>query len=512
MVEPFDYSARFGLLRDNQSNRIVLGSGDVELPFHFKVNSPVAVELIPGRSGEVNAGFRLFASDMSNVIYEGRILKDPVLAFPEQWIPSNIKLPRKALEGIRNAVLVFDLVNEHNYWFAERGGPKYAFELEFLDSLKGESSPGVEPGLQPPAAAPSTASGSHEPEAQSAPAPFSAAPIEVPNGMSTLSQAGSLGAAPRASHVLGAAPPKPLAPARVAPLPSQTAGLESSMRLAPLRGPGATVARSTVASVVSAPANRRTAPADEVNAQSHVAPSRRAAVDAVARSALSHCFRMRAVLLEADAARFRAHCYRTLLRREPEPELNTLPISFAGLRDRIGYWKSIILSQEFGAGQAVPPSQDLAIRIQESLGWSAANTLLGYALRIESVTAGAFPQFINRIGDYIAANSFDSSDVGDLFETEEPELEFTALFEGLVDLAVEFSLGIARLDELVTRVENIELRAGIASKASRIDVPSAYGLDPLATQHGPFGLAAANEENHADASARRRKPNRWPAR
>ncbi len=569
MADYFDYSVNFGLIANN---KIVIGNMDIQIPFHIMVNVDDSVAMVPNRRGQIVPGFRLYSPDMSSIIYEGRILEEEIVAFPGQWIPLSVRLPIKKLDGVRRAILVFDLIKEGNFWFGDRGGPIHSFPLEFTDDVSAQSAPNLAAPPESLTATRPAAAEAREPEPQLTPAPFAADPKE--EALETLSPlvktaktpaqqqaAAQLAAAearesePQLAPAPFAADPKEEAPEALPSLvktakktdqqqpAAQLATAEArepepQLASAPFAAgpkeeipealpPLVKTAKKTAQQQAAAPAVAIPPPtprmAAQCQSQVHLAvanvPSHRIAMDAVTRSALTHCFRMKALLIDADPASFRAHCYRTLLRRSPEAEIIAQPIAFEDIKARVTYWKSIVLSNEFNAGEAVPPRNELVLRILESLGWSVANTLLGYALRIESVISGTFPQFIQRIASYLINNSYSTSNLDDLFEIEEPAPEYYVLFERLVDLAVEFSLGIARLDNLMSRFEELERRTTLSAatndvtavssisnaQTAAIEVPFAYGLDLTTPIGESFGKTDAE-------TVRRRKPTRWAPR
>lgn len=480
----FDYCAKFALEDGSSVNRIVIGQDNVEIQFNLKICTGHGVEFVPNEHGHAVPGFRLYSVDMSSVVYEGRIIKERINLFPDQWIPFTLTLPGGVVRSVRSAVLVFDLVNEGQFWFAQRGGPEYRFLLEFVDNQETSSYPDV---VGPP-----------EPSAAELPSPR-----ETRNAGERLAPAGS----DIAETVQGS--------------------ISMSAKLAEGVVPQATSAPSALAIDAPRAASRAESRSPssaclfDANSKS---PERRPAANGTSPSALSQCFRMKVSLIDAEPADFRIHCYRSLLRRDPEPDVTARPIAFANIGARIAYWKAILLSREFGADESVPPRDEITLRIIESLGWSAANTLLGYALRIESMLSGTFRQFVGRISESLVRNSFSSPMIGEVCGIEESGRDYSLLFEGLVDLAVEFSVGLSRLDEMWLQVEDMRRRAEDSlNPAGRDSVRSEIAgkriVDEALAAHGSSAAAALGERTTETSSSDhvaslfatfpRRQPTRW---
>jgi len=482
----FDYRAKFTL----DDKKIVVGQGDVEIQFNLKVCTGYGVEFGPNENDHIVPGFRLYSGDTNNLIYEGRIVRERVIVFPDQWIPFTLVLPGDVVRGAGATVLVFDLVNEGQFWFAERGGPEYRFPLEFVDSREASAYRDSMAPAESHVESPSREDVRDAAEGLT-PNPADAAPQTIQSGASKPPNS--------AEHV-------------VTPEPATSNA----------SGPVFDAARAA-----SRPEQHDPVPA-HVFDDNFQTPQRRAAGTATSRSALSQCFRMKVSLIDADPANFRVHCYRTLLRRDPESEVASRQIVFADIGARIGYWKAILLSREFGAEATVPPRDEIIRRIIESLGGTVANTLLGYALRIESVLAGTYPRFVERLGETLLSNSFSSSMVDEVYETGDARADYSSLFEGLVDLAVEFSLGLSRLNEMFAQIEDLQRRAEtilhVAGKAGADSAPAVRtGFDeiasarqcesiaPVATSYGKpmTGHPPLDRTANLFAGFPRRQPTRW---
>jgi hypothetical protein len=97
---------------------------------------------------------------------------------------------------------------------------------------------------------------------------------------------------------------------------------------------------------------------------------------------LPQTFRMAAAVISLDPAAFRLHCYRTILAREPEEEVVRSPIDLESSEEKIDYWRSFFTCAEFRTNRN-QFDKDTERRILAGLGYTHANTLLVYGLRLE---------------------------------------------------------------------------------------------------------------------------------
>jgi len=166
---------------------------------------------------------------------------------------------------------------------------------------------------------------------------------------------------------------------------------------------------------------------------------------------LPMCFRFHPDLLKADADTFRRHCYVTLLKREPEIAFTPEP-SFS-IADKIYYWRTTILSNEF-LGKSPSTGRQLYANMRAGLGWRGNSPLFDGACRFYQATTRGYPEFIAAVSELLAENSLAVSgdDLGDLNPDQD------AIMNGLIDMAVEYAVGLDQIQALETRLQALEKR------------------------------------------------------
>lgn len=193
-------------------------------------------------------------------------------------------------------------------------------------------------------------------------------------------------------------------------------------------------------------------------------------IDTFSRKALSNYFRLKQDIIEQSPTEFLVHCYHALLTRDPEFEVQTRQVEFESVASRIDFLFEIAVSKEFDSDQDCPISNRVARRLAAALGWPT-NTLVQYALRLESLHFSNYDQFLKHLKHFVSSNTYSAYDVREIAQTDIASVDVTRFFESLVDLAAEFSIGIARLENITSRLE----RAGVTIQSERHNL-SPYGL------------------------------------
>jgi hypothetical protein len=170
---------------------------------------------------------------------------------------------------------------------------------------------------------------------------------------------------------------------------------------------------------------------------------------------LPQTFRMAAAVVSLDPVAFRLHCYRTILAREPEDEAVRGPIDLESNEEKIEYWRSFFTSAEFRANRN-QFEKDTERRILASLGYTHANTLLVYGLRLEWQRIQDWDSFFVMLANCVAQNSFSDNEIDEILAGSDPQIR--VFYESVVSLAAEFSVGLARLNALAQEVKGLIAR------------------------------------------------------
>jgi hypothetical protein len=98
-----------------------------------------SIEIEPSTTGRLNFGLRVIAMDDAQLVYEDRLFRARATLHPNLWFETSILIPRDVVEPGKTYTLIIDIVKEHEYWFADRGGHDYRYMVTFSE-LSGDSS------------------------------------------------------------------------------------------------------------------------------------------------------------------------------------------------------------------------------------------------------------------------------------------------------------------------------------------------------------------------------------
>ena len=166
-------------------------------------------------------------------------------------------------------------------------------------------------------------------------------------------------------------------------------------------------------------------------------------------------FRFSPDLFDLDPQSFRVNCYRTLLNRSPEDSVLANPIEFESNKDRILFWMSILDSSEFKAA-SLPIGWDSSHKIAESMGWPSGASFLESCLQLESSLAINYEVFLTRLFSSVHQNSYSLSDIGRAIDANQMNAWATGIFEGLVNMAIEYSVATSLVDSHKKRIDALE--------------------------------------------------------
>ncbi len=204
----------------------------------------------------------------------------------------------------------------------------------------------------------------------------------------------------------------------------------------------------------------------------------------VHRSVLSFTLRMKAEVLSLGAADFCRHCYRTVLDREPEPEVFDRIGHIESVKDKINYWRTFFDSEEFKARNSKFEAE-IDRKLLASLGWPRSNTVLVYALRFEWTRFRDHKSFFDMLAGRVLENSFSDAEIDETFGGGDAQLR--RFFDAVVNLAAEYAVGLDRIAMLETAVRQLAADAGRQPGAGRKEAEAGSAALTSGRRRAPSG-------------------------
>lgn len=117
----------------NLSTPLLLRNGAASFPlaYRFFSDEPVLIEF--DKPGSLNVGARLFKYGRDGTAFEDRLIKESKTIRPETWCTATLTIKAEPLVLNARYRLDIGIVRENRYWFAEKGGNEFRFDVSFTD-------------------------------------------------------------------------------------------------------------------------------------------------------------------------------------------------------------------------------------------------------------------------------------------------------------------------------------------------------------------------------------------